>query len=448
MLPTRELAVQVFEVSKSLARFTKIQITLTAGGLDLKTQEDAVRRFPDILVATPGRLIDILVNTPSFHLQNIEILVLDEADRILDESFEDQIKQIVKGCSRNRQTMLFSATMSEQVRDLAVVSLRDPVKIFVDSSLGVAQNLRQEFIKVRSPMEQYREAMLVALLVRNFTSRVIVFVHTKVLARRLHILLGLFGLSVGELHGNIPQTIRLDTLNRFKDGKFEVLIATDVASRGLDIKGVRTVVNYSMPKLYKQYIHRVGRTARAGKSGVSVTFYGERDRKIMKDVLRYSRTTLKNRSLPPQVVQFYFETLKKMEEDIQAINTHEDANADIYKLEARIMKAEATLSQHEAIYGVAGPSKNSQVDSIAQNSESGRSWFQTHRERMEKKLSTKLAEFAESVGDKPTSDKEKKLSRRAQLKKEQKQQENKEKSKIMRSILADTKKFRKQKEKH
>ena len=345
--------------------------------------------------------------------------------------------------------MLFSATMSEQVRDLAVVSLRDPVKIFVDSSLGVAQNLRQEFIKVRPPMEQYREAMLVALLVRNFTSRVIVFVHTKVLARRLHILLGLFGLSVGELHGNIPQTIRLDTLNRFKDGKFEVLIATDVASRGLDIKGVRTVVNYSMPKLYKQYIHRVGRTARAGKSGVSVTFYGERDRKIMKDVLRYSRSTLKNRSLPPQVIQFYFETLKKMEEDIQAINTHEDANADIYKLEARISKAEATLSQHEAIYGVSGASKTTEMDSNSnkQNTESGRSWFQTHRERMEKKLSTKLAEFAESVGEKPTTENEKKLSRRAKAKKEQKEQENKERRKLTRTILADTKKFRKQKEK-
>ena len=371
--------------------------------------------------------------------------VLDEADRILDESFEDQIKEIVKGCSRNRQTMLFSATMSEQVRDLAVVSLKDPVKVFVDSSLGVAQNLRQEFIKVRPPMEQYREAMLVALLVRNFTSRVIVFVHTKLLARRLHILLGLFGLSVGELHGNIPQTIRLDTLNRFKDGKFEVLVATDVASRGLDIKGVRTVVNYSMPKLYKQYIHRVGRTARAGKSGVSVTFYGERDRKIMKDVLRYSRTILKNRSLPSQVTQFYFETLNKMEEDIEAINTHEDANADIYKLEARIKKAEATLSQHEAIYGASGDSKSLpySLNTSNQKAESGRSWFQTHKERMEKKLSSKIAEFAQCVDDKPSTQNEKKLSRRAKLRKEEKEKEARKKQKLMRLHRADAKKFRK-----
>merc|ERR1712226_619872 len=359
LLPTRELAVQVFQVSKSLAKFSKIQITLAAGGLDLKTQEDAVRRFPDILVATPGRLIDILVNTPSFHLQNIEILVLDEADRILDESFEDQIKEIVKGCSRNRQTMLFSATMSDQVRDLAVVSLKNPVKIFVDSSLGVAQNLRQEFIRVRAPMEQYRESMLVSLLVRNFTNPIIVFVPTKQMARRMHILLGLFGLSVGELHGNIPQTIRLDTLNRFKDGKFEVLIATDVAARGLDIKGVTTVINYAMPKNYKQYIHRVGRTARAGKSGVSVTLYGEKDRKIMKDVMKYSRSTLKNRSIPPDVIEFYKGVLDAIEVDIQSINSHEDTNADIYKLEARIKKAEATLTQHEDLYGKQGTSKSS-----------------------------------------------------------------------------------------
>ena len=370
------------------------------------------------------------------------VLVLDEADRILDESFEDQIKEIVKGCSRNRQTMLFSATMSDQVRDLAVVSLRDPVKIFVDSSLGVAQNLRQEFVRIRAPMEEYREAMLVSLLVRNFTNRIIVFVPTKHLARRMHIVLGLFGLSVGELHGNIPQTIRLDTLNRFKDGKFEVLIATDVAARGLDIKGVTTVINYSMPKNYKQYIHRVGRTARAGKSGVSVTLYGEQDRKIMKDVLKYSRSTLKNRTIPPDVIEFYKGVLDAIEVDIKSINSHEDANADIYKLEARIKKAEATLTQHEDLYGKTGTS------AAGSSSVEDRSWFQSHRERMEKKLSNKLAEYAENC---EASEKKKLISKQAQKqqtrKDEAKHAKMKEERLMMKNQYLDAKRAKKSKKK-
>ena len=366
---------------------------------------------------------------------------MDEADRILDESFEDQIKEIVKGCSRSRQTMLFSATMSDQVRDLAVVSLRDPVKIYVDSSLGVAQNLRQEFVRIRPQMEPYREAMLVSLLVRNFTNRIIVFVPTKQLARRMHIVLGLFGLSAGELHGNIPQTIRLDTLNRFKDGKFEVLIATDVAARGLDIKGVTTVINYSMPKTYKQYIHRVGRTARAGKSGVSLTLYGEQDRKIMKEVLKYSRTTLKNRSIPSEVIEYYKGVLDAIEVDIESVNSHEDANADIYKLEARIKKAEATLTQHEDLYGMPG-AKNSG------SSESERTWFQSHRERMEKKLSNKLAEYAESC---ETSEKKKSLTKQEKKiqsrKAEVAQARDKEEKKLMKSQYLDAKRAKRGKKK-
>jgi ATP-dependent RNA helicase DDX27 len=398
VLPTRELALQVFQVTKNLSQFTRIQVTLAAGGLDLKTQEDAVRRFPDILVATPGRLIDMLENTPSFHLSNIEILVLDEADRILDDSFEDQIKEIVKQCSTKKQTMFFSATMTDSVKELAMVSLKDPVKIFIDSSLEVAENLRQEFVRVRANHESEREAILVALLVRNFASRVIVFVQTKVLAKRLHIVLGLLGLVVGELHSNIPQILRMSTLRKFKAGMIDVLIATDLAARGLDIEGVRTVVNFTLPGVYKQYIHRVGRTARAGKSGVSVSLVGESERRMLKEILKYSKNKAKNRIVPPEVITYYVKLLAKLEPDMAKIDTMVEDDEELSKLETKLLNAEATMEEHELLYGDEKLSYE-QLEHIRDRiaDPTPRGWFETHKDRMRKKLENNLSRYAGEV---------------------------------------------------
>lgn len=149
LVPTRELGVQVYQVTKQLCQFTDIQIGLAIGGLDLKVQENILRKNPDIVIATPGRLIDHLKSTPTFSLDSVEVLILDEADRMLDEFFAEQMNEIIKQCSRQRQTMLFSATMTEEVENLAAVSLSKPVRLFVDSNREVAFNLRQEFIRIR-----------------------------------------------------------------------------------------------------------------------------------------------------------------------------------------------------------------------------------------------------------------------------------------------------------
>merc|ERR1719167_817094 len=243
LVPTRELGVQVYQVTKQLAQFTSIEIALSVGGLDLKTQENMLRKNPDIVIATPGRLIDHVKNTPSFGLESIEVLILDEADRMLDECFLEQMKEVVRSCSRTRQTLLFSATMTDQVEQLATVSLNKPVKVFVDSNKVVAWNLRQEFVRVRQGKE--REALLAALVCRTFRDHTMVFIQTKAQCHRLHIVLGLLGVRVGELHGNMSQPQRMETLQRFKEEQLDVLLATDVAARGLDIRGVKTVINFT-----------------------------------------------------------------------------------------------------------------------------------------------------------------------------------------------------------
>ncbi|TRY97424.1 hypothetical protein DNTS_016606 [Danionella cerebrum] len=353
LVPTRELGIQVHSVSKQLAQFTSISTCLAVGGLDLKSQEAALRAGPDVLIATPGRLIDHLHNTPSFELKNIEILILDEADRMLDEYFEEQMKEIIRMCSYQRQTMLFSATMSEEVKDLASVSLKQPVRIFVNSNTDVAPYLRQEFVRIRPNKEGDREAVVAALLTRSFQDHVMLFTQTKKQAHRMHILLGLMGLKVGELHGNL----------RFKDEQIDILVATDVAARGLDIEGVKTVINFTMPNTVKHYVHRVGRTARAGKVGRSVSLVGETERKMLKDIVKTAKTPVKARVLPQEVILKFRDLIEKLEKDVYAVLRLEMEEKEMAHSEAQINSAKKKLSRSE------------------EEMQPPRTWFQTNAER-------------------------------------------------------------------
>ncbi|XP_033360984.1 probable ATP-dependent RNA helicase DDX27 [Bombus vosnesenskii] len=373
LVPTRELGVQVYQVTKQLSQFTTIEVGLSVGGLDVKVQEAVLRKNPDIVIATPGRLIDHLRNTPSFSLDSIEVLILDEADRMLDEYFAEQMKYIVKQCSRSRQTILFSATMTEEVKDLAAVSLDKPVKVFVDSNQDVAFNLRQEFIRIRKEREGDREAILAALICRTFHDHVMVFVQTKKQAHRLHILLGLLGIKVGELHGNLTQPQRLENLTKFKNEEIDILLATDVAARGLDISGVKTVINFVMPVTMQHYIHRVGRTARAGRVGVSVSLAGEQERSLVKEIIKNAKNPVKNRIILPDIIDKYSKKLQSLETDVNKILEEERNERELAKIENQANRAEKLLKNES-------------------NKGTQRTWFQTQKERKEEKEKLSLTE--------------------------------------------------------
>lgn len=381
LVPTRELGVQVYQVTKQLSQFTTVEVGLSVGGLDVKVQETVLRKNPDIVIATPGRLIDHLKNTPTFSLDSIEVLILDEADRMLDEYFAEQMKYIVQQCARTRQTMLFSATMTEEVKDLAAVSLDKPVKVFVDSNQDVAFNLRQEFIRIRREREGDREAILAALVCRTFHDHTMVFVQTKKQAHRLHILLGLLGIKVGELHGNLTQPQRLENLRKFKNEEIDILLATDVAARGLDISGVKTVINFVMPATMQHYIHRVGRTARAGRVGVSVSLAGEQERSLVKEIIKNAKNPVKNRIIPPDIVEKYNKKLQSLEPDVEKILEEERNERELAKIENQANRAEKLLKDDKS---------------------TPRSWFQTQKERKEEKDKLTLTE------KKPKANKEKK----------------------------------------
>ncbi|XP_039271815.2 putative ATP-dependent RNA helicase DDX27 [Styela clava] len=345
LVPTRELAVQVHAITRQIAQFTDVQVCLAAGGLDIRTQEAALRQGPDILIATPGRLIDHLHNTPSFQLESVEVLILDEADRMLDEFFAEQMTEIIRLCSIGRQTMLFSATMTDKVNELASVSLKNPMKLFVNSNTDVAPYLRQEFIRIRPNKEGDREAIVAALCSRTFVTSVLIFTQTKKQAHRMHIVLGLLGLKVAELHGDLNQSQRLESLQKFKNAQVDILICTDLAARGLDIENVKTVINFTMPNTHKHYVHRVGRTARAGKTGRSVSLVGETERKMLKEIVKQAKNPVRSRLVPPAVIEKYKVKLDELDEEVGEVLRMEIAEKEMIKSENQISKGQRLLGK-------------------------------------------------------------------------------------------------------
>ncbi|PLW12720.1 hypothetical protein PCANC_18161 [Puccinia coronata f. sp. avenae] len=382
LTPTRELAVQVFQVGKLLARFTDLTFSLCVGGMDLRSQEAELRERPEIVIGTPGRVIDHIRNTRGFSLETLEILVIDEADRILEEGFQDELEEIIRNCPRSRQTMLFSATVNESVADLAKLSLDKPIRIKIDPPKSTAAGLTQEFLKVKdssnnkkssSLTDLSRQAILVTLCKASAFSkgRTIIFFRSKAGAHRMKIIFSLFSLKAEELHGNLTQQLRLASLQKFKEGQTSFLLATDLASRGLDIKGVERVINYEPPSQYDVYLHRIGRTARAGTKGSALTLVGESDRKLIKEARKNCLATqgvIKNRRVDPNLVKDVKEELEKLSSTIAEIIEEEKQEKEMRNSEMQLKKGQ-NLMEHE--------------DEI--KSRPARTWFQSESDKKKSK---------------------------------------------------------------
>ncbi|CAN0499152.1 unnamed protein product, partial [Ectocarpus sp. 12 AP-2014] len=269
MAPTRELAFQINEVMEALGVGIGLKTVCIVGGIDMFQQSVALALKPHVVIATPGRLVDHLENTKGFSLRTAKYLVLDEADRMLGMDFEEEINKVLSVLPRERRTFLFSATMTSKVAKLQRASLKNPVRVEVANKFSTPKTLVQQYLFIPA---KHKDCYLAYVLNEFAGQSTIVFVSTCNNAQRVALLLRNLGFQAVCLHGQMGQPKRLGALGKFKSGQRNVLIATDVASRGLDIPSVDLVVNMEIPSHGKDYIHRVGRTARAGRAGRSIAF--------------------------------------------------------------------------------------------------------------------------------------------------------------------------------
>ncbi|KAF3491491.1 ATP-dependent rRNA helicase RRP3 [Arthroderma uncinatum] len=269
LAPTRELAVQISESFEALGSLISVRCAVIVGGMDMISQSISLGKKPHIIVATPGRLLDHLENTKGFSLRNLKYLVMDEADRLLDLDFGPVLDKILKVLPRERRTYLFSATLSSKVESLQRASLSNPLRISISSNkYQTVSTLLQSYLFIP---HKYKDVYLVHILNEFPGQSTIIFTRTVNETQRLAILLRALGFGAIPLHGQLSQSARLGALGKFRSGSRDILVATDVAARGLDIPAVDLVLNFDLPSDSKTYIHRVGRTARAGKSGRAIS---------------------------------------------------------------------------------------------------------------------------------------------------------------------------------
>jgi len=348
--PTRELATQIYKMGRDLASLTDITFCFAVGGLSITNQRLTLSSKPDIVVATPGRMIDHLRNSIGIHFEDLEILVLDEADRLLDMGFIAELKEICRSLPSARQTMLYSATISEEVAELSEIALRNPKSVNVDLGGNVVDSLNQEFVRVRGKLKGKEEAIVMHLCRSRFRVRTMVFGDTRREVRRLKILMELLNMKCLELTGSLTQMQRMTNLQKFKDGETNFLVCTDVASRGLDISNVYAVVNLRFPDI-KTYIHRVGRTARAGRKGIAVTLVADDERRQFKRVANATKAKgkISHHQLNKEKVSKMHAQIVGLADAIQAVLDQEHVEKTIREVEQRQKKYENEFKHKDEI---------------------------------------------------------------------------------------------------
>ena len=288
LTPTRELAIQVEQSIKVYAKHTPLKSLVVFGGVDIRTQTPHLKTGIEILVATPGRLLDH-VEQKTLNLGQVQILVLDEADRMLDMGFMPDLKRILALLPKQRQNLMFSATFSNEIKKLADDFLTNPVLVEVARSNATNDNVMQQVYLLA---QSDKQAFLTQLLLKDDASQVIVFTKTKITASKLSRALQKEGIAADAIHGDKSQKERIEALDAFKAGKITVLVATDVAARGLDISDLPMVINYEIPSAPEDYVHRIGRTGRAGASGVAISFVSEDEAEYLANIEKLIKKTL------------------------------------------------------------------------------------------------------------------------------------------------------------
>mgnify|MGYP000984403854 CR=1 FL=1 len=295
LTPTRELAIQVNDELNRIAKFTKVKLLPVYGGQPIDRQINALRRGIDIVVGTPGRVLD-LIGRNVIDLSHIKFLVLDEADEMLDMGFIDDIEEIVKNCSKDRQTMLFSATMPDEIRQLSRKYMSDETKhvSIVKNTMTVA-TVAQFYYEVK---QKDRFESLCRILDVDEPSSAIIFCKTKKGVDELVEALDVRGYNAEGMHGDMSQSQRMSTLRKFKEGNLDFLVATDVAARGIDVENVSHVINYDLPQDTESYVHRIGRTGRANREGTAYTLVTSREYYILKQIEKATRSKIRRKEVP------------------------------------------------------------------------------------------------------------------------------------------------------
>ncbi|AWL06086.1 DEAD/DEAH box helicase [Massilia oculi] len=288
LVPTRELAVQVADNVKAYARHTPLRATVVFGGMDMKPQTEILRRGVEIVIATPGRLLDH-IEQKNVSLGQVQMLVMDEADRMLDMGFLPDLQRIINLLPKARQNLMFSATFSPEIKKLANTFLNNPLTIEVARSNATAEKVTQIVYKVD---EEAKRDVVEHLIRSRGMKQVIIFSNTKIGASRLSSHLEKRGVKASAIHGDKTQQERMAALDAFKNGSVEVLVATDVAARGLDISDLPAVINYDLPYNAEDYVHRIGRTGRAGASGDALSVYSDKDERLLADIEKLIKQTI------------------------------------------------------------------------------------------------------------------------------------------------------------
>lgn len=291
--PTRELAEQIHQAGVDLGQQTKVRSITVYGGVKRNSQVKALRRGAEIVVACPGRLLD-LVSDKSIDLSQVEVLVLDEADRMFDMGFLPDIRRIIKLLPSQRQTLLFSATMPEDIRQLADSHLKNPATVQI-GMIAPAKTVSHALYPVTKTL---KKKLLLSMLQQTATARVLIFTRTKRRARFLARDLDKLGYRVSALQGNMSQNQRQRAINGFRDGKYDILVATDIAARGIDVADISHVINFDMPDTVDAYTHRIGRTGRADQSGEAFTLAVPEDESMIRNIEKLLGQRIERRRLP------------------------------------------------------------------------------------------------------------------------------------------------------